>query len=72
MFEKNCLKCKNPINDMQNTIGLPLDYDICLYCWENMTDKQRQKHIDKGVVPITRFVVDEEWKEYCKKYGMRP
>ena len=72
MFSNNCKICNNEIFQQENTIGKPLEYDICRICWEDMPDDQRQKFIKDGVVPITRFVVTDEWRQFCDKYGMKP
>jgi len=69
---KNCKLCKNEVFQYENTIGKPMSYDICLMCWDDLTDKQRQEYIKNGVVPITRLIVDKNWKDYCAKFGLRP
>jgi len=57
---------------MENTIGKPLEFDVCLPCWDSLTKKKINNYLNNGVVPITRNFVSVEWKQYCAKYGLRP
>ena len=72
MIDIKCKLCESDLFPQENTIGKPLEYDICQVCWEELTDAQRKKYIEDGCVPITRFMVTQEWKDWCAKYDLRP
>jgi hypothetical protein len=57
-----------------NTIGQPFGKEICLFCFENINDKKRQKLIKDGFVPITRspLIKGDAWHQFCTKYNMTP
>jgi hypothetical protein len=73
--EQEMIKCNNCGREMpkgENCFGIPLQGDYqCTSCFERMPESKRNKLILKGVVPITRSPMCDEWKSYCEKFGLK-
>ena len=67
-----CKECGNELFQGENSIGKPLEYDICTMCWEDLDLDKYNKYIKDGVVPITRSVMNKSWIRFCSKYNMKP
>lgn len=68
-----CILCKKGLFHCENVFGKPLDYYICMLCWDGLSDAQRQKYIKEGLVPITRGLpIMERWRDYCATFGLVP
>ena len=68
----NCKICKSDLFAQENTIGKPLCYDICQFCWEELKKEKIEEYKKNGCVPITRGFISKEWREWCAKYGLQP
>lgn len=55
----------------ENHLGKPLEYKICMHCWESMAIDQRKAHIKNGVVPITVGLTTAYWQKFCKRYNFK-
>jgi len=61
-----CKLCKEELFDNENCFGDTTDRGyICCSCFEELSKGQR-----KGIVPVTRGYVTQEWKEYVHKFGL--
>ena len=67
-----CKICKDNLFPNENSIGKPLSYNVCLNCWEELPKNKRDIFVKDGVIPITRFVITDDWRKFCKKYNMSP
>ena len=67
-----CKICDSDLFPSENTIGKPLEYNICQCCWEEISNKQRQEYLKDGCIPITRFCLQPFWTKWCEKYGLKP
>ncbi len=62
--DAKCKLCKDDI--LGNCFGTPEDMKyICINCFEKMGKKKRT-----GIVPVSRTIITQEWKDYCAKYDL--
>jgi len=62
----SCKICKEELFNGENCFGDTKDMrKICCACFEGLSDEER-----KGIVPVTRSVITQEWKDYVHKFGL--